>query len=425
MAVDIALLRLLRDKQEFRRVFGRIPASALNKQTAVLLADYGKYFEQFPEHDSIDMDVFIPLFRMWHPTLKDDVLLQYDTILGNARTSIPDADRHPIMRNILELRLATQLANALAQFEAGDLPNINTALKAMQDEFKADAGLSEELYITDDIDDLLLEDTNNAGLRSRLTCLRESMRPYRYGDFGILAARPDKGKTSFIASEVTEFASQKGYLDPDDNILWLNNEGMGKRIIPRIYQAALGATRAQLLVMRQKGVLKEAYANVVGRIDRIRVVDIHGMDNFSVEQIIEANRAKVVVYDMIDNIRGFGTESRTDQRLEEMYKWARDCAVNMEHVGFATSQISVEGDNMQFPSLSMLKDSKTGKQGACDFQIMMGALHDPAYDRIRYIGVPKNKLRVDGAAGDPRAEVLFNAGTSRFEDIPIAGEPNE
>ena len=422
MAVDINILRMLKDRQNFRRVFGRIPKTTLNKETAAILEDYAKYYERFPDHEHLDMDVFIPMFRTWHPTLTDERISIFEKVLSEARANVPDDVQQEIMRNILELRLATDLGNVLAQFDEGEVPNINSSIKRLQEEFKADAGIKDVSYIDDDIHTLLEDDENDTGIRSRLACLQDSMRPYRPGDFGILAGRPDKGKTTFIASEVTYYAPQ---LPPDRNVLWLNNEGLGKRIIPRVYQAALGLTRSQLLVLKQANKLKEAYIKTVGRLDRIRVVDIHGMDNFSVEQIIEANNAGVVIYDMIDNIRGFAGESRTDQRLEEMYKWGRDLAVNMEHVGIATSQISVEGDNMQFPSLSMLKDSKTGKQGACDFQIMIGSVNDPSYNNVRWIGVPKNKLRRDGSPGDPRAAVKFDGPRARFEDLPVLeGEPS-
>jgi replicative DNA helicase len=69
-----------------------------------------------------------------------------------------------------------------------------------------------------------------------------------------------------------------------------------------------------------------------------------------------------------------------------------------------------------FPTLSSLKDSKTGKQGACDFQLMIGASNDPGLQSMRYIGLPKNKLRREGASGDPRATVQFNPMIARYED---------
>ncbi len=417
MAVDVNVLRMLKHKDDFRRVFGRIPAAALNKETAAILEDYKKYFNKFPDHDTVDMDVFLPLFRLWHNTLPDDRRAVFEVVLNNARAEVQPDVRQQVMRQILELRLATELGELLTKFDAGDLTNINSAIKELQTSFKADAGISESSYIKDDIHDILDEQEDDNGIKWRLHCLNESMRPLRPGDFGIIAARPDKGKTSFIASELSFMAEQ---IPDDKNVLWLNNEGLGKRIIPRFWQAVLGANMAEIMTLKRANALKPAFLKRMGRIDKLRIEDIHGKDNYSVEQLIEANNAAIVVYDMIDNIRGFGTESRTDQRLEEMYKWGRDCAVNMGHIGIATSQISVEGDGMQFPTLSMLKDSKTGKQGACDFQLMIGSKNDPAWGQVRWLSLPKNKLRRDGFPGDPRCTVKFDPSRVRFTDLDAA-----
>jgi replicative DNA helicase len=135
-----------------------------------------------------------------------------------------------------------------------------------------------------------------------------------------------------------------------------------------------------------------------------------------VDAMIDAANAGIIVYDMIDKIRGFDMNGgRTDERLEEMYDWGRNTAVKYESVGLASSQISNEGDGLQFPSLGMLKDSKTGKQGACDFQIMIGASNDAGLQGYRFIGMPKNKIKREGAQGDPRATVLFDGERARYK----------
>lgn len=421
--IDLNLLRLMKHRTEFFRVKGRVPDSALDRQTSTIISDFDKYFSRFQDHQQVDMDTFLPMFRSWHPTLKDEQRHQYEGLFERIKTDVDDNTRHEIMRTVLELRLATEMANMVEQFDAGLLPNIYQSLAEKITEFKADSGLKDIAYIEDDIDDLLKEDADETGIKWRLSCLNESMRPLRGGDFGIIAGRPDKGKTTFIASEITHMASQ---LADDKNVLWLNNEGMGKRIVPRVYQSLFGATRTQLIQLSQKGVLKQAYKQRLGRMSKIRIVDVHGMDNFTVEQIIEANNPGVVVYDMIDNIRGFGDSARTDLGLEKMYQWGREIAVKYNLVGMATSQISAEGDGMFFPTMSMLKDSKTGKQGACDFQLMIGSSNDPAYGHQRAIGLPKNKLRRDGGPADPRAIVSYEPMRARYEDIKIVeDEPDE
>lgn len=230
---------------------------------------------------------------------------------------------------------------------------------------------------------------------------------------GIVAARPDQGKTTFFTSEITHMAPQ---LPDDKNIVWLNNEGSGKRILPRLYQSAIGCTLHELKELRDRGKLRAAYADAVGRTNRIRIHDIHGFNVGQVEAILEKSNAGIIIFDMLDNVTGFQGESRTDLQLECMYQWARERAVKYDAVVLASSQISQDGDGQAFPTQTMLKDSKTGKQGACDFIIMIGAKNEAGYENIRYIGTPKNKLRREGMRKDPLATVNLNVDTARYTD---------
>lgn len=418
--LDLNLLRIVKYRADFYKMRGRVPKEALDAQTNALLDDFQHYFSELPEHDKVDHATFVSIFRARHPTLSAESRAGYEVVIKNALTEDVGADeRTTIMRSMLELRLGTQLASMLARFDAGDLPNIQGVLSQALDEFKADAGIRDIDFIRDDIGDLLAEEVSDAGWRWRLECMNNSVRGLRPGDFGIIAGRPDKGKTTFIASELTHLSSQ---LPPGQPAVWLNNEGPGKRIIPRLYQAALGLKVSELITHNNTGRLKKMYTDVMGFIDRIRVIDIHNADCFTVEAIVERNNPGIVVYDMIDNIRGFGDAARTDLGLERMYQWGRELAVKHGHAGLATSQISNEGDGLQFPTLGMLKDSKTGKQGACDFQLMIGASNDPGLAGVRYLGMPKNKLRREGAAPDPRATVKYDPQRARYEDIPYAAE---
>ena len=62
----------------------------------------------------------------------------------------------------------------------------------------------------------------------------------------------------------------------------------------------------------------------------------------------------------------------------------------------------------------MLKDSKTGKQGACDAIITIGAVNDQALERSRYIGCTKNKLVPTGAPKSPQQEMFFDGARGRY-----------
>jgi replicative DNA helicase len=414
--IDVQLLRILKHHNEFKRLYHSIPENVMAAETRAVLEDFKKYFAKFPKHDTIDMTVFLPMFKRMHPGMNDEKFNSYKKILLNAMKEADDDTRSGIFQHINEIAAATDIANMLAEYEDGNVPDLMGAVQARVDTYKVNIGAKADSWINTPIEVLLEDEINDEGIRWRLSCLNESMRGLRGGDFGIIAGRPDKGKTTFITSEVTHMAKQ---LPKDRNILWLNNEGPGKRILPRLYQSALGLTMSEMLALNKEKRLVSEYKKAIGgRTDRIRVFDVHGFHVGQIELILEQNNPGIVVYDMIDHIRGFQSEARTDLQLEEMYKWARERSVKYDCIGLATSQISNEGDGLQFPSLGMLKDSKTGKQGACDFQLMIGASNDPGLAPVRWLGLPKNKLRREGAKGDPRAEVQFQPQIARYADVP-------
>ncbi len=250
----------------------------------------------------------------------------------------------------------------------------------------------------------------------------------------MVAARPDKGKTTFVADQLTHMAAQVDGLYPGQNrsILWFNNEGPGNRIVLRNFQAALNATVEDLVALSNtpsdldfahyKTMVRQKYAAVLGgRPGVLRVMDIHGFWNHEVEDLIATHRPAAVVFDMIDNIKfGGGTTNggeRTDQLLEAMYQWARLMGVKYDTAVLATSQISADGDGLQYPTLPMLKDSKTGKQGAADVIITIGAVNDPALARSRYIGVTKNKKVRTGKAMSPMKEVILDGDRGRYVEV--------
>jgi len=268
-----------------------------------------------------------------------------------------------------------------------------------------------------DWDDMIEEDTHNVGFQWRLTALAKFFRALRPGDFGIIAMRPDRGKTTLVASEVTYMAPQALTLWPDQfrPALWLNNEGPGRRILSRVRQATLGMSVSEVREMGSEAAKAKYKELMGGRDDMIQVIDIHGWTNYEVEELIRKKNPSLVVFDMIDNIQFVGgmtnNGERNDQVLEAMYQWARSLAVRYDFTGLATSQISALGEGLQYPLQTQLKDSQTGKQGACDFIITGG--FDPNRPGSRFIGATKQKIKLEGAV-DLHAEVFFDQDRARF-----------
>lgn len=327
-----------------------------------------------------------------------------------------------MMARLVAADTALQLTAMLERYNEGEEINLGSVLRDTIDRFETDTNRKVKTpWVQDDIGDLLADDEHDNGFHWRLPELGLAMRPLRAGDFLIVAARPDVGKTTFLTDALTHFAPQVDQVFPDENrtILWFNNEGPGKRIVSRLHQSALNATMSDLVTLNTKGTVRQDYLKATGgRPDIIRIFDVHDFWNHEIEDIIRTTNPAIIVFDMVDNIR-FGGDTnnngqRTDQLLEAMYQWARVIGVKYDCVTIATSQISADGENLRFPFMSMLKDSKTGKQGAADAILTIGFQVD--FPSERYLGLPKNKLAREGGPKQPSITTVFDGQRGRFRE---------
>lgn len=414
--IDIQLLRVMKVRSDFNRIIGALDITALEEPTRSMVKAVKKYYDNHPSHGKIDFGVFIPYMkRNVFPGVNDTDWTQYKNIAANMAKYYPDAEtRQAIIASVHELNLVHKAFQVANSYHDGKEIDPVVALSDAMDNYKNGLGKNTLPEVSDNVDFLVDDMENDGGVHFRLPSFNETMRGLRGGDFIILAARPDQGKTSFLCSESTFMAPQ---LPKGEPLVWLNNEGPGYAIIPRLMQAALNVTTDELVQLKKDGDLYDEYYEAIGGKDRIRVMDVHGFNNYQVEQIMADLNPGFVIYDMIDNIHGFDSEARTDLQLERMYQWAREKAVKYDAIGLATSQISAEGIDLQYPGLGMLKDSKTGKQGACDAQIMMGSMETkPEFANTRWFSLPKNKLRKMKSKPLLR-QVEFDRERARFKEI--------
>jgi len=399
-----------------------VPEQGIDENTRVILKDYGRYFEANPGADTIDPAAFGTYFALLHPKLKPEQIEAYKARFRQIAQDPAPGVADGILERLVAVRTASKLWALLEDFEGGE-GDLTKSLRSINDEHETFFARSHEHpKVRDKIEDIIEADENDAGLHWRLSCLNESMRPLRAGDFGILAARVDSGKTSFLASELTHFAPQLVDIYPDEprGIVVFNNEGPGARLKHRCYNAALGKTTRELVALKHAGTLYDEYVRALGGRESITIYDVHDYSMHDLEDIVKDRKPAVVVIDMLDNVRADGSiingGTRTDQILEWLYQRSRVWAVKYDCAVLATSQLNAEADGTIYPSMAMLANSRTGKAGAADFVLMLGRSHDPQLQNTRFISLPKNKKRRDGGAQDPRREVLFDGARSLFKD---------
>jgi replicative DNA helicase len=432
--LDIATLRTLKYRERYEAMARAVPPQALQPRTVAMLKAFGRFFKDFPDVPKVTPEEFGIFFRTAYPKLSDDDHAIYAGIFKQVAEDAEPGVEAGLMRRLLETATAADLAKKLSDFEDGQEVDLRTEMTAFLDRYDVHLGkVAKDPQVRDPIEDLVKPEDESRGFRWRQPSLNRSMRALMPGDFVIVAGRPDKGKTSFLTDNLTFMAAQVDKIYPGENrsILWFNNEGPGKRIVTRCFQSALDVTPEELidLVQQAPPAGQERFGNMArhqyvkaigGRGGVLRVFDIHDYSSSEVEDIIRKYKPALIVFDMLDNVRFNGTAGnggeRTDQLLEAMYQWGRVRGVKYDCPVIATSQLSADADGLPYPLLPQLKDSKTGKQGAADVILTIGASNNVVLENSRFLGTTKNKLRRTGQPASPRTEVTFDQARGRYRD---------
>jgi Autographiviridae putative DNA helicase len=431
MSLELTALRLFKKREVYARLARSVPERALDQRTAVILSLFGRYFAEHEGVEVIQAEPFTLWFKLVRPKLTAEDLSVYAQLFKQFDAEVEPGVEKGIVERLVAADAAAKIADTLEQWQEGADFDLFSRMQKHQQDFESQlvrrTDFAQELT---PIEEILAAEENEVGFKFRLRALNDGIKPLRGGDFMIVAARPDQGKTTLLASELTFMASQVDALYPTEkrSIIWLNNEGPSRNIVLRCFQAAGGWTDEEMFALDKKkdekygSKLRAGYAQALGgRPGVLRIFSIHDRWNYEVEDILKTHKPAVVVFDMIDNVK-FGGDlanngTRTDQVLEAMYQWARMLAVKYDCAMIATSQISADGENMQWPSQSMLKDSKTGKQGAADVILMMGSQpSQPTLQSSRYLSTPKNKRKRRGVASNQMNEVIFDPDHARVRD---------
>jgi KaiC/GvpD/RAD55 family RecA-like ATPase len=258
--------------------------------------------------------------------------------------------------------------------------------------------------------DLYQSQVATQGLRWRLKWLNQSLGSLRKGDFGFIFARPETGKTTFLASEVTQMIQQT-----EGNIVWFNNEEQGNKVAIRCYQAMLGLRTDELFNNVEENQAK--FEALGGK--RIKIYDYEDSSRANrIDAILKEDKPALIIIDQIDKVKGFKAD-RNDLELKAIYQWAREIAKKYAPV-IAVSQAGGTGEGKLFLTMDDVDGSKTGKQGEADWILGIGKETDNT-SRIRYFNICKNKLLGDSdTLPDLRhgnSQVLIRPEVARYEDI--------
>lgn len=425
--MDYLIVKAMCERKVWQRLREQIPKSMLAPDTVALLGWVDLYYSTYTDSNAVQWDAMQTLLGMRGQHLQKEQMDILKHMLKQVQ-QVPDEAAAGVVRTLNEMAYSGEMAALVQRYQDGDEVDFIAEAKQLERKYSSVATAQDSLLNWEDggVDDILAATDESGGLK--LTVFPElanNIRGLRGGDCVAVAAPVDAGKTSLLASTVVSLVEQMVQNEAEDigrPVLWLVNESLAKRTVPRIYQAATGLTLHEIVEQHKQGKFAEKYLAKVGSWDRIRVKDAHSITMPQIATLMEEMRPAVLVVDMVANIRG-GTADSEAQGLEKLWQELRVLGCEYDCIIIGTMQLSIEGYDILYPPLTAMKQSKVGVQGALDLCIMMGR-KDPSTRpdllNVRGISTPKNKLGKSGSQSYLQFQVEFDGGRCQFNAGTLA-----
>jgi replicative DNA helicase len=410
---DLFLLKVFEEKSVYERYIGCIKFDILENEIKTILGDYRVWFEEHGEN--INWDKFPMWFHHYrHPDISDSQHVLYKKLFENVQ-EIESVDLTDVLLDFEKRKVSYEL---LQHLEAGKF-NLSTIKEYLSGyEEKVGEVLREEdpAFYARSLDDALASLSDMSGLKWRLNCLNEYIKPLRVGKFIVVGAATHVGKTIFATSEIAHMAQQL----TEGKVLWFNNEQMDDELFVYFHRAVLGCSKQVL--NDNLSAAKSKYSTLLhGDYNRIQIVDIREKTWSQVKVIISEIQPKLIVFDQLDKVNTPQNFKRDDLRLEYLYRECRklSCTVapiiaicQADSTTTWIDQATYETKYTLFPHHRQLHGSKIGKQGEAETVIMLGIRN--GYPNVRGLSVTKNKF-----GENFKKEVNFDGERLRYTDDRI------
>ena len=384
--MEIDILKLLSSSSNLKRFSSLIREERFSKTTRFIYQNLEQYFNDTSKGE-VDWDEFTTWVILQHPNMTDEKLKETQGVLFILQnmTEVTDST---VLKKLATRYWAEKISDVAYDVSNGDahMDNITELLREYNLEVKGVEWNLESLNLSDTEMMQQLQELKDAPKYSwSIPELELMLGSICKGDFMILGARPDGGKTTLLATQAVHWATQ---LKDDECILWCNNEESGSRVRLRQTQAALGWTREEVMKDLRKSM--DTYNQKIGS-GKIKMLDNTSMTVHDIEAAIEASNPKIIIIDQIWKVGGFEKTSMNGiDRYAKLAQYIRELAKRYGPI-IGASQLDGSADGEKYPKLGALYNSKTAVQGEADAVITIGQNPQEGAD-LRFLSAPKNKL---------------------------------
>lgn len=250
----------------------------------------------------------------------------------------------------------------------------------------------DDTAVTRDVDEIIEAVNQQREYKFNIHALQNATEGIGKGNFMIVFARPESGKTAFWVSMV---ANEGGFAWQKKNVHIFCNEEPAIRTQMRMLNACSNLTKRQIL-NGSRQLAKDKWKEIKSYIHTHDSVDMN-MEDLNTH--CKEHDVDILIIDQLDKVNVTGKYNSSHEKLGEVYRQAREIAKRHDVFVIGLSQASAEAHGRERLSFNVMANSKTGKAAEADVIVGIGKLdeggEDPNEACVRQITISKNKLTGD------------------------------
>lgn len=388
MMEEVNILKHLLNYEFWENNKHRIPSSAFTEDCKsiyrIIEACHKKY------RRTLHVQEVQAVFKSINPTISVAKLTQINSVLA----AIEKADRlgEDVAQDVLEEMWRTEVGRQVTEvgiaLTEGTEKTLDSLARIMETHSTAFIPKDFVDETPKDVVELLSLLSARSCWKFNLSALSSRIPGISPGEFMVVLARPDTGKTAFIINMI---AGPNGFAQQGAKVHLIGNEEPLVRSMARAISCYTGMTFDQIQARPQ-----DAQAKFYQVSHNITMVDDVSMTLHKLEAYIKINKPDIVIIDQLDRLTPSGSFESGHEKLTEIYSRARELAKLYNCVVIGVTQASAEAEGKTRVTYSMADGSKTGKAAAADLILGIGmAPQQEGVDSdtgLRYITASKNKL---------------------------------
>ena len=405
------ILRTLLTKEKYDKLKSEIDISIFQNGAREIYKTISNIYKDNPNITQINFsDLKLAYFNTYYPNTSYASQKNIHELIDSLERQEEPSD--DVVATALKSMYRIKKADELARIclDISNNPS-STSLKQVE---KFMANVDEEQTqqeseaVTKDVDEIVEALQEQGEFKFNLPSLQRATNGIGRGNFMIIFARPETGKTAFWISLV---ASPQGFAWQQKKVSIFANEEPAIRTQMRLLNASTGLQRGNIL-NGSRDVAKNKWASISPYIENFDCVDktINDLDEYC-----STNEVDILIIDQLDKINVEGKYNATHEKLREVYRQARELAKRHNILVIGMSQASAEAQGRSRVTFSVMENSKTGKSAEADVILGLGKedeIENYLDDCVRFVTLSKNKLTGDHA----EFEVILRPTISRYAE---------